>query len=238
MQCMISHETPLQPCQLGHTARHMHDKRRMEAGGGHNIECKCSHTGRHNDFDSALREWEQMHAPAKPAATAGRKARKIAKAAEVQPAPTSVGAITSLDSMQREAMRRAQSGDFELADAMELLSAGRTRAGQHLGGAWREYDLQFGIWIGGRLQAFAYGSPLTCYDDECTDVDCACDDEADTRLVIGLNEAVLFSSFDEGGIPDAYTNGRSPMWAQGVIDAYREQLAKPVQKTIFNSEAA
>lgn len=81
MQFMISHEKPLQACQAGHAARHMHDKRRMEAGGDHNIECKCSHTGRHNDFDGALREWEQMHAPAKPAAPAGRKARKIAKAA-------------------------------------------------------------------------------------------------------------------------------------------------------------
>lgn len=239
MQCMISHETPLQPCQFGHTARHMHDKRRMEAGGGHNIECKCSHTGRHNDFDSALREWEQMHAAAKPAATVRRKSRKTTQADEGQHVPASVGVITCLDSMQRAAMGRALAGDFELADAMELLSKGRMRAGHHYGGAWHEYDLQFGIWIGGRLQAFAYGPAAGCQNVDCSiDCDCSSEDDPDTKLVIGLNETVLFTQFDGVEIPEHYISGRTPLWAKGVIDAYRALAATPEQATFFSSEAA
>ncbi len=238
MQVMISHDTPLPTCSAGHSARHMHDMRRIEAGGGHNIECKCSHTSRHADFDAALLEWRQTHGVAVPEASSRRRTRKAAKQKQAPSTPATSGVITSLDSMQREAMRRALAGDFELADAMELLSKGRMRAGHHHSGTWHEHDLQFGIWIGGRLQAFAYGSPLTCYDDECTDVDCACDDDADTKLVIGLDEAVLYNALDDTDIPDQFTTGRSPTWAQGVVDAYRALAAKPEQATFFSSEAA
>lgn len=239
MQCMISHETPLQSCKFGHTARHMHNMRRLEAGGGHNIECKCSRTGRHSDFEGALREWQQMHAEAKPATKARRKARSVIKADQAQRAPSSTSVITCLDTMQREAMRRALAGDFELADAMELLSTGRVRAGHHHGGAWHEYDLQFGIWIGGRLQAFAYGPAVGCQNEDCSiDCDCSSEVDPDTKLVVGLNEAVIFTQFDGVEIPEHFTSGRAPFWAQGVIDAYRALSAKPEQATFFQSEAA
>ncbi|MCG8275374.1 hypothetical protein [Stenotrophomonas sp. NLF4-10] len=75
MQRMISHHDPLTPCSKGHTARHIQDLRRSSAGGGHSIECACSHTARHEDFERALAEWEQMHRPAGPkrARTAPRR---------------------------------------------------------------------------------------------------------------------------------------------------------------------
>lgn len=67
MQRMVSHAEPLLPCSKGHAARHIHDLRRASAGGGHGIECSCSHTARHADFERALAEWELMHGqPAKP----------------------------------------------------------------------------------------------------------------------------------------------------------------------------
>lgn len=237
MQCMISHENPLPACSIGHPARHMHDKRRLSAGGGHNIECKCSHTGRHESYDAALREWCQMQGAPVPVATkptASETPLAPLKRAEVA---VERGIITTLNTMQREAMKRARAGNFELADAMELLSKGRMRAGHHYGGTWHEHDLQFGIWIGGRLQAFAYGTPVcSCYNSD--DCDCADDLDIETKLVIGLNEAVLYTEFDGTDIPDAYETGRTPVWAQGVIDAYQALLAKPEQATFFSSEAA
>ncbi|WP_313214489.1 hypothetical protein [Stenotrophomonas acidaminiphila] len=61
MQRMISHPEPIAPCSKGHAARHIHDLRRASAGGGHGIECACSHTARHPEYERALAEWEQMH---------------------------------------------------------------------------------------------------------------------------------------------------------------------------------
>lgn len=58
---MISHPEPLPPCKAGHTARHIHDVRRASAGGGHLVECPCSSTGKHAEFDDALGEWCQTH---------------------------------------------------------------------------------------------------------------------------------------------------------------------------------
>ena len=57
MQRMISHTEPLPNCRNGHRARHMHDVRRAEAGGGHLVECACSATAKHAEFDTALVEW-------------------------------------------------------------------------------------------------------------------------------------------------------------------------------------
>ncbi|WP_311266618.1 MULTISPECIES: hypothetical protein [unclassified Xanthomonas] len=57
MQRMISHATPLPLCRIGHTARHIHDQRSLQAGGGHLVECACSASSKHGAFDDALREW-------------------------------------------------------------------------------------------------------------------------------------------------------------------------------------
>ncbi|WP_207911784.1 hypothetical protein [Stenotrophomonas sp. ATCM1_4] len=233
MQCMISHESPLPRCALGHQANHIHDKRRAISGGGHNIECKCSHTGRHEQFEDALSEWCRMQGVALPAAeTARAPVVPLPEARQAREVPVDRGTITSLNAMQREAMRRALAGDFELADAMELLSKGRMRGGAMVNGRWHEYDLQFGIWIGGRLQAFAYGSEFDQDDD---------DSYIDTRLVLDLNGDTLFSAAPDDDYPDVpsqYLNGRTPVWAQTVVDSYNERLAAPQQQTFFSSEEA
>ena len=61
MQRMIAHPEGLPTCRHGHQARHIHDARALRAGGGHLVECRCSHTGKHADYDDALREWCQAH---------------------------------------------------------------------------------------------------------------------------------------------------------------------------------
>ncbi|MBN8791735.1 MAG: hypothetical protein J0I01_05850 [Stenotrophomonas nitritireducens] len=214
MQRMISHDIPLPACSAGHPARHMHDTRCSTADGGHYIECKCSHTSRHENYDGALREWRQMHgAPTPPAA-----------ARERQPAAV----ITTLNSTQREAMRRAMAGDFELADAMELLSPGRMRGRHIASGYGNELDLMYGVWIGGRLQAFAYGQSLGPDDEQ-------------VRLVLSLNGAVLFPTApdqDHYDLPDCYADGRTPVWASTVLEAYHQQLACPQQQSIFQTAEA
>ncbi len=74
-----------------------------------------------------------------------------------------------LTQIQRDAMKRAQAGDFSLADAIEVLHPDRRYFnGERLLG---------GISQGGRLQYFAYGNNPVC--DECKDgkVECEeCDD--------------------------------------------------------------
>ncbi|MBB5885434.1 hypothetical protein [Xanthomonas sp. F1] len=64
---MITHPAPLPRCRAGHTARHIHDARRIGAGGGHLIECPCSQTGKHAEFDDALRQWCRQHGQPVPA---------------------------------------------------------------------------------------------------------------------------------------------------------------------------
>ena len=61
MQRMISHAVPLPACRNGHPARHIHECRGTRCGGGHLVECACSHTGKHAEFDEALVEWCGAH---------------------------------------------------------------------------------------------------------------------------------------------------------------------------------
>lgn len=49
-------------CKRRHIARYIHDLRRAEAGGGHLIECTCSHTAKHASFDLAWAHWLKHHA--------------------------------------------------------------------------------------------------------------------------------------------------------------------------------
>ncbi len=53
---------PLPICKRRHSARYIHDLRRAEAGGGHLIECACSHTAKHANFDLAWVHWLKRHA--------------------------------------------------------------------------------------------------------------------------------------------------------------------------------
>jgi hypothetical protein len=56
-QRMVSHPFALPQCRAGHNARHIHDARQASAGGGHLVECACSTTSKHVEFDDALGEW-------------------------------------------------------------------------------------------------------------------------------------------------------------------------------------
>lgn len=69
MQRMITHDQPLPVCKAGHYPRHIHDARRLSAGGGHLVECPCSTTGKHAEFDDAMSEWcrSQGHPDHRPA---------------------------------------------------------------------------------------------------------------------------------------------------------------------------
>lgn len=52
---------PLHACPQGHKARYMLDGRRLEAKGGHFIECRCSSTQKCATFDLAWAHWHKMH---------------------------------------------------------------------------------------------------------------------------------------------------------------------------------
>jgi len=52
---------PLPACPEGHRARHIFDCRRLEARGGHFIECACSRTSKHATFDLAWAHWHKHH---------------------------------------------------------------------------------------------------------------------------------------------------------------------------------
>ncbi|SET66837.1 hypothetical protein SAMN05720615_106163 [Stenotrophomonas indicatrix] len=55
-QKQISHPEGLPNCAAGHRARHIHDERRANAGGGHLVECCCRSTSKKADADAALAE--------------------------------------------------------------------------------------------------------------------------------------------------------------------------------------
>jgi len=52
---------PTPACPAGHTARYIVDGRRIEARGGHFIECRCSRTAKHPSFDLAWAHWHKLH---------------------------------------------------------------------------------------------------------------------------------------------------------------------------------
>lgn len=57
MQRMIPHLRPLPTCRAGHRARHIHDRRGPNAGGGHFVECACRQGARFPQFSAALADW-------------------------------------------------------------------------------------------------------------------------------------------------------------------------------------
>lgn len=48
-------------CPAGHAARYILDGRRLEARGGHFLECRCSRTTKYPSFDLAWAHWHKMH---------------------------------------------------------------------------------------------------------------------------------------------------------------------------------
>lgn len=51
----------LPTCPSGHPARYILDGRRLEARGGHFIECRCSRTAKCPTFDLAWAHWHKQH---------------------------------------------------------------------------------------------------------------------------------------------------------------------------------
>lgn len=60
---------PLPACPAGHVARYILDGRRLEARGGHFIECRCSSTAKVASFDLAWAHWHKQHGLVPAAAT-------------------------------------------------------------------------------------------------------------------------------------------------------------------------
>lgn len=52
---------PIPACPSGHPARYILDCRRLEARGGHFIECRCSATAKQPSFDLAWAHWHKQH---------------------------------------------------------------------------------------------------------------------------------------------------------------------------------
>jgi hypothetical protein len=133
---------------------------------------------------------------------------------------------TSMTPLQREAMRRAIDGDWELADAMELVERGRGALSRH----GQDYTLLFGLWVGGRLRQFVWGDVLDeddeDYEDDEDDEDelvAALSADHDISLVTDLNDNVLFDCRRGDPLP-LYVRtypSRTPLWAHGVLAVQR-----------------
>lgn len=67
-QVQIAHQVSLPPCSGGHAARHIHDRRGVQAGGGHFIECSCRCTAKHAGVGLALDEWFRFNNKRRPRA--------------------------------------------------------------------------------------------------------------------------------------------------------------------------
>ena len=51
----------LPKCPEGHHPRYMVDGRRLEAKGGHFVECRCARTPKCATFDLAWAHWHKIH---------------------------------------------------------------------------------------------------------------------------------------------------------------------------------
>jgi len=135
-----------------------------------------------------------------------------------------------MSTIQRDAMSRAQAGDWDLADAIELCCEGRLHV-DYRGG---RLDLLFGIWEGGRLRRFAYGQAIE--DD--LDPDMVYDD---VMVVTDLNGNRLYdrSRVDEPPTDPALysSHERTPIWALKVLADYQRALPVPTQAPLI-AEAA
>ncbi|MFO3704397.1 hypothetical protein ACI6Q5_05295 [Xanthomonas codiaei] len=126
-----------------------------------------------------------------------------------------------MTTMQRDAIARAQRGDWELADAMELACQERMTFNG-------TYELLFGIWEGGRLRRFAYGE--------------ACDDDADmqfvndsVRLIVDLNGNVLQRAEVDHELDSSLLSSveRTRLWANSILSEYLANLPAPTQAPLI-----
>ena len=141
-----------------------------------------------------------------------------------------------LTQQQRDAMARAQAGDWNLADAIELLAEGRSE--------FRGERLIGGIPQGGRLQLLVYGDDAECSECEGGEVVCdscghtaecsACDGRGEFvadlsddgwRFVVNLNGDVVYdrAAGDPSDTPPLAVSLKTA-WAQRVIAEYQKEI--------------
>lgn len=145
----------------------------------------------------------------------------------------------SLTRIQRDAMTRAQNGDWELADAIEVIARAQSPAHGRLIGGIRQ---------GGRLQMLAYAARgsfecCDCNDEncECCAGTCDCVPDDVTDVITDLDGKVLFDAGSKG------PEGTPPDWYRGVhltvarahevLGAYQTAIAKPTQQTLIQEPA-
>lgn len=133
----------------------------------------------------------------------------------------------SLTTIQQVAMANAQSGDWTLADAMELACHQRSEC--------RGYDLLYGIRQGGRLKFFAYGTWDTTDDD---------DDEVHNTtvyLVTNLNGDAIYQQNDgmDDDCPDLFGphNCFLASEAAETVAEWQATLEKPTQAKLIPEPA-
>lgn len=152
----------------------------------------------------------------------------------------------TMTQLQRDALARAKAGDWELADAMELVeraAPSTTPANVYEALFSRDLDAEgvavvFGVLENGRMRYLAYGVPVCEQCDgtgehECTacghEGEChACDGSGggsgDALCMTDLNDNVLA----EGTEPFGRTT-RNMEWAQKVLSDYRTEQTKERQ---------
>ena len=144
----------------------------------------------------------------------------------------------SLTRMQRDAMVRAQNGDWELADAIEVVA--RAEATPH------DWPLLGGIRQGGRLQFLVYGfrHEQSCSDDSCEG--CAAPDfppdaVIDTvKLVTNLNGDSMWrdQTDNDGYPPPPFDWVDLPLHeAQAAVATYHAAGTRPTQHTLIPEPA-
>lgn len=135
----------------------------------------------------------------------------------------------SLTRMQRDAMKRAQRGDWELADAMEV--AARCHDSDCIGGVRQ----------GGRLQFLAFGQSGEDGGPECSgDLMCECDACIDTvDRIETLNGDVVYSADRDGDDWPHWFRGvdLQPEAAHAALEAYTAAILKPTQTTLIPEHA-
>lgn len=145
----------------------------------------------------------------------------------------------SLTRTQRDAMERAQQGNWELADAIEVVARSEE--------VWPlryDWPLIGGIRQGGRLQFLAYGnSGCTDECDEHCDGGDACNgvEQEEVMLVTDLNDIVRWRSNpaeNDGYPPPPFEWVDLPLHkAHATVAAYHAAVTQPTQQTLIPEPA-
>ena len=133
--------------------------------------------------------------------------------------------LTQKISLAKVAVAEAQAGNFDLLDALEFRN--KDRRSFNIDG--RAYTLLYGIWEGGRLQRFAYGT----YDDEYFEFE----DIWNVFFIVDFNGNVLYdknalidwttvSQLEEDRFINQVfdTEKRDLFWADSVVRKYKKRM--------------